>query len=81
MQVRHKRGTQELLVEMSTSNGRVVFPQGAASGAFTITLNPADSTALRADFEMVYDIQIVETSGFTYTICTGDFIVQNDVSQ
>lgn len=79
MEVRGKR-SKTLFATISTANGRITFPTGAASGEGIAQLNPVDATELNNEEEKVFDMQFTMSDGYVFTAVYGDFQTIQDVT-
>jgi hypothetical protein len=78
MQVRQDVDSASIIVELSTSNGRIVA--GTTDGKFTLTLTAAETAALPPG-NYVYDLEVTSTGGTVTKILTGGFAVIAEVTQ
>jgi len=78
MQVRQDVNSASVIVELSTSNGRIVA--GTIDGKFTLTLTAAETTALPPG-NYVYDLEVTSPGGTVTKILTGGFSVIAEVTQ
>ena len=78
MQVRQDVNSASVIVELSTSNGRIVA--GTTDGKFTLTLTAAETTALPPG-NYVYDLEVTSPGGTVTKILTGGFSVIAEVTQ
>jgi hypothetical protein len=76
MQVRAASDTA-VIVELSTSNGRIVITPSA--GRITLTLSAAETAALDAGTYM-YDLNITAPDSTVTKILQGAFVVSNSVT-
>lgn len=78
MQVRSFSNADTVLVELSTTNGRITF---AAGGQFTLTLSAATTTDIIAG-RHTYDLEFTNTGTGTVTrILEGKFVVRGEVTR
>lgn len=78
MQVRQDVDSASIIVELSTSNGRIVA--GTTDGKFTLTLTAAETATLPPG-NYVYDLEVTSPGGTVTKILTGGFAVIAEVTQ
>ena len=78
MQVRAGRNSSAILVELSTSNGRITVT--GASGLFSLSLTAAETRAL--DFDTgVYDFEVTSAAGIVYRLLEGNVTLSKEVTR
>ena len=78
MQVRQFVDSTSILVELSTTNGKIVID--AAIGQVNLTLTAAQTAALTPAGSYVYDLNLTSPGGYVYKILQGSFIVNASVT-
>ena len=77
MQVRRETESSEILVELTTENGRISL--GGAAGTITLSMNPATTAAI-VD-EGVYDLEIISNGGAVHRVLKGRFALDLEVTR
>jgi len=77
MQVRQFVDSTSVIVELSTSNGKIVI--NGPLGQINLTLTAAQTAALAAG-SYLYDLNITSPGGYVYKILQGSFIVNASVT-
>ena len=77
MQVREAADSSTVIIELSTTNGRIVV--SGAAGQFTLTLTDSETTALTAG-NYVYDMNITSSGGVVTKLLQGSFVVLDSVT-
>ena len=77
MQVRPETESSEVLVELTTENGRLTL--GGAAGTIVMEIE-ADVTET-FDNDGVYDLEIYNTDGKVYRVIKGRFVIQPEVTR
>lgn len=65
------------IIELTTENGRITA--GTTDGVFTLSLTAAETSDIPVG-NYVYDLQITSPGGEVYTLLTGGFTVNTQVS-
>ena len=78
MQARIASTSTSVIVELSTANGRIVT--GGMDGTFTLTLLPAETSALTPG-EYVYDFEVTAPNGTVTKLLQGGFSVLAEVTR
>lgn len=76
MQIR-KTATGTLLLELSSTNGRITV--GTTDGSFTLYIAPADTSSLPVG-DWYYDLQVTAPNGTVTTLLQGGFSVTAQVT-
>jgi hypothetical protein len=66
-------------IQKNTSNGIEVLD--AVNGQITVTLDPADTTNLRSDTTLIFDLQVTFSDTTVATLITGTLTITGDVTQ
>lgn len=77
MQVRPEIDSNEILVELTTENGRLVL--GGANGTIYMTLSPEITETI--DTDGMYDLEIVSNGGAVHRLMRGPFVVNPEVTR
>jgi hypothetical protein len=77
MQVRETVNAADILVELSTTNGRIVVD--GTNGKLTLTISASDTASLTLNG--VYDLKVTYLSGTVDRILEGEFVVDPQVTQ
>lgn len=78
MQVRARRDSSAILLELSTSNGRITVT--GASGLFSLSLTAAETREL--DFDTgVYDFEVTSVAGIVYRLLEGNVTLSREVTR
>jgi len=77
MQVRETVNAADVLVELSTTNGRIVVD--GPNGKLTLTISASDTASLTLNG--VYDLKVTFLSGTVDRILEGEFVVDPQVTQ
>ena len=75
MQIRKTVSDANVIMELSTENGRIVFP---AAGTIEIRLSPLETEAVQSG---VYDMELVTPGGEVTRLVEGKFIVSPQVTR
>lgn len=75
MQIRPSVAATEVILELSTSNGRIVI---GASGTIDLKLTPAETSALKAG---VYDLELTDASGRVTRLIEGKLNLSPEVTR
>lgn len=77
MQVRPETDASEVMVELTTENGRLTL--GGAAG--TIDIEIEASVTETFDVDGVYDLKIYNNAGKVYRVIRGRFVVEPEVTR
>lgn len=80
MQVRPTKSSTQVLVELSTANGRVVITD-AAAGKFRLALTAAETAALNPSTAGVYDILLTRPDGVVTRLLEGGVTISGGVTR
>lgn len=75
MQIRPTVASTEVILELSTVNGRITL---GAGGAITLTLNPSETSQLKAG---VYDLELTDGDGRVTRLIEGKVTVSPEVTR
>lgn len=78
MQVRPSVASEEVLVELSTTNGKIVIVP--LLGKLTITMSPTDTSALTSR-RARYDLEIIAGDGNVTRLIEGEITVSREVTR
>ncbi len=78
MQVRQATTSSSVIVELSSDNGRIVV--GGIDGTFTMTLTSAETDVIPVG-SYIYDFDITSPTGDVYTLLSGGFTVNPQVTR
>lgn len=78
MQLRASYNSPEIVVELTTENGRILI--NALAGILTLALSAQTTAALIAK-NYVYDLEIVSPTGFVTRVLQGEAIVSPEVTR
>lgn len=78
MQVRRTAESPNVVVELSTANGRITFD--APNGRIMLALTPTQTAAIPAG-AYVYDLELTKLDGTVERLVEGDFIVRQEVTR
>ena len=78
MQVRQFVDSTSTLVELSTTNGKIVI--NGALGQINLTLTAAQTAALSPVGSYLYDLNLTSPGGYVYKILQGAFILNASVT-
>lgn len=77
MQVRPEIESTDVLVELTTANGRLVL--GGAAGTIAMSLSPAITATI--DRDGFYDLEIISSGGAVHRVLRGRFLVNLEVTR
>ena len=77
MQVRPSKGSSALILELSTTNGRIIIT--GASGLFALSLTAVETRALTFDVG-VYDLEVTSVAGLVYRLLEGTVSLNKEVT-
>lgn len=78
MQIRKRRTSSDVIIELSTANGRITL--GGAAGTITLTISATDTAALDICQGAVYDLEL--TVGSTVKrLLAGEVSFSREVTQ
>lgn len=77
MQVRPEIDSDEVLVELTTQNGRITL--GGAAGTITLSLSAATTAGIDKDGH--YDLEIISAGGEVYRVLKGRFVLDPEVTR
>lgn len=77
MQVRPEVLSDEVLVELTTENGRITL--GGANGTILLSLSPQVTATI--DTDGFYDLEIVSSGGNVYRLLRGAFVLDPEVTR
>lgn len=77
MQVRPEIDSDEVLVELTTQNGRIAL--GGAEGTIALSLDAA--TTAEIDKDGVYDLEIISAGGEVHRVLKGRFVLDPEVTR
>lgn len=77
MQVRRTIDSSTVLISLTTENGRITL--GGVTGVIELNISATDTAALTSSG--VYDIEIVDSSGFVSRIMQGNFTLSQEVTR
>jgi hypothetical protein len=77
MQVRPEIESGDVLVELTTANGRLVL--GGAAGTIAMSLSPATTATI--DSDGFYDLEIISAAGAVHRVLRGRFVVNLEVTR
>lgn len=75
MQIRPSVQSTEVILELSSSNGRITL---GAAGTITLELSPAETSALKAG---VYDLELTSVTGQVIRLIEGKVNVSPEVTR
>lgn len=75
MQIRPSAASSEVILELSTDNGRIVL---SPAGVIKIDLSPADTSALKTG---VYDLEMTDGNGRVTRLIEGKITVSLEVTR
>lgn len=78
MQVRQAVTSTSIIVELSSANGRITV--GGIDGTFTLDLTAAETTEIPAG-NYLYDLDVTSPDGDVYTLLSGGFTVNSQVTR
>jgi len=78
MQIREKTGSPNVLIELSTTNGRVTL--GGTAGTVEAELTATETAALKFS-KAVYDLEITPPTGQPYRLLEGDVFLDREVTR
>jgi len=78
MQVRQFVDSTSTLVELSTTNGKIVI--NGALGQINLTLTAAQTAALSPVGSYLYDLNLTSPGGYVYKILQGAFVLNASVT-
>ena len=78
MQVRKFVDSTSILVELSTTNGRIVI--NGALGQVNLTLTASETAGLTPADSYLYDLNLTSPGGSVYKILQGSFILNASVT-
>lgn len=79
MQIRTAVESAEVVLELSTDNGRITL--GGAAGTITMRLTAAETAALPPRLQAVYDLEIVHSNGDVRRLMAGKVSVSPEVTR
>lgn len=77
MQVRPEIESSDVLVELTTENGRLVM--GGVAGTIAMNLGPAVTATI--DRDGFYDLEIISNGGAVHRVLRGRFVVNLEVTR
>jgi hypothetical protein len=77
MQVRPEIDSAEVLVELTTQNGRIVL--GGVAGTIALSLDAGITAEI--DKDGVYDLEIISAGGDVYRVLKGRFVLDPEVTR
>jgi hypothetical protein len=77
MQVRPEIESSDLLVELTTQNGRITL--GGAAGTIALNLTPQITATI--DRDGFYDLEIISSGGAVHRVVRGRFVVNLEVTR
>ena len=77
MQVRPEIESTDVLVELTTENGRLVL--GGAAGTISMSLSPVVTATI--DRDGFYDLEIISSGGAVHRVLRGRFLVNLEVTR
>ena len=77
MQVRPEIESTNVLVELTTTNGRLVL--GGAAGTIAMSLGPEITATI--DRDGFYDLEIISSGGAVHRVLRGRFVVNLEVTR
>lgn len=80
MQVRPSVRSEELLLDLTSANGGIVFTSPRSSGKLEVVLSAATTTDLTPG-TYVYDIEVVSLTNVVTRLLEGKFVVKAEVTR
>jgi hypothetical protein len=77
MQIRPEIESTDVLLELTTQNGRITL--GGAAGTIALNLTPQDTATI--DRDGFYDIEIISSGGAVHRVVRGRFVVNLEVTR
>lgn len=78
MHIRSKQGSDQVLIELSTSNGRISL--GGTSGAIDLLINATDTAALKKG-KYVYDLELISAGSEVTRLVEGSVEVDPETTR
>ena len=80
MHIRSKPESKALILELSTTNGRITLNYGSNNGAIRLFISAADTANLSVCDKAVYDLELYN-GGVTTRILQGNVIISPEVTR
>ena len=80
MHIRSKPESKALILELSTTNGRITLNYGSNNGAIRLFIDDADTANLSVCDKAVYDLELYN-GGVTTRILQGNVIISPEVTR
>ena len=80
MHIRSKPESKAVILELSTSNGRITLNYGSSNGAIRLFISAADTAQLSVCDKAVYDIELYN-GAVTTRILQGNVIISPEVTR
>ena len=77
MQVKAKKGSDPLIVELSTTNGRITFD--GPNGVVFLTIDATTTNALQTGV-FKYDLELTDSSGNVTRLVEGSFTIKEQIT-
>lgn len=77
MQVRPEIDSDEIMVELTTENGRITL--GGAAGTIELNLTPEVTATI--DRDGFYDLEIISNGGAVHRVLRGRFVLDPEVTR
>jgi hypothetical protein len=79
MMVRALIGDASPIVDLTTENGGIAL--GGALGTVTLTITAAETTALGAPLNAVYDLEVIDSGGIVTRLLQGAVKIDGEVTR
>jgi hypothetical protein len=80
MQIRSKPESKAVILELSTTNGRITLNSGSQNGAIRLFISATDTALLSVCDKAVYDIELYNVA-VTTRILQGNVIISPEVTR
>lgn len=80
MHIRSKPESKALILELSTTNGRITLNYGSNNGAIRLFISATDTASLSVCDKAVYDLELYN-GGVTTRILQGNVIISPEVTR